>query len=127
MNSDLIARHFPRGTQLATPSRAVLVVVIMSRHGSLLSMRLSSLTGAKKRNVKLVLCPHCNQRLAPKTYKKHKRLYYRTEDRTWIKDDAEDEGDLAIIIIIIILNKLSLQHCHQPRTHKYGRSYTHYH
>ena len=63
---------------------------------SLLSARLKTLSRTKKRRVKLVQCPHCSQMLAPKTFKKHKRLYYRSQEKAWINEscDAEVEGEV---------------------------------
>ena len=31
------------------------------------------------------LCPHCQQSLAYRTYQKHKKLYYRPQEKCWIK------------------------------------------
>lgn len=69
-----------------------------SRSESLLSARLKALSRKKKRRVELVLCPHCSQMLAPKTFKKHKRLYYLSQENTWISEsgDTEVEGDLVL-------------------------------
>lgn len=30
-------------------------------------------------------CPHCDQRLAPRTFREHLRLYYDDSSRTWTK------------------------------------------
>lgn len=34
------------------------------------------------------LCPHCDQNLNIKTFKKHKTLFCRS-DGTWVKDDVQ--------------------------------------
>ena len=67
------------------------------RSESLLSTRLKTLSREKKRRVQLVLCPHCSQMLAPKTFKKHKRLYYLPQENTWINEngDTKVEGNLV--------------------------------
>ena len=31
------------------------------------------------------LCPHCDEILAPRTYREHIRLYYDTDSHTWTK------------------------------------------
>ena len=31
------------------------------------------------------LCPHCEQKLAPRTFREHLRLYYDDSSRTWTK------------------------------------------
>ena len=30
-------------------------------------------------------CPHCDQKLAPRTFREHLRLYYDDSSRTWTK------------------------------------------
>lgn len=44
-------------------------------------------------------CPHCDQRLAPRTFREHLRLYYDDSSRTWMKRrkvgfDAEADFEL---------------------------------
>ena len=35
------------------------------------------------------ICPHCNQSLTLKTYRKHQKLFLRS-DSTWMSDNEED-------------------------------------
>lgn len=46
-------------------------------------MKLSSKSKLGQR----LICPHCNQSLCAKTFKKHKRLYCN-EDNTWTRSSA---------------------------------------
>ena len=60
---------------------------------------------AKKRTRAIAreLCPHCDQNLCMKTFKRHKSLFLR-DDGTWIKnatdaDNVEDEEAQGMIRI----------------------------
>ena len=72
-----------------------------TRSECLLSARLRSTNVTKRRKVKLNRCPHCNQMLAPKTYKKHKRLYVRLPENVWIADEKGTEGECIIPVMAV--------------------------
>ena len=36
-------------------------------------------------------CPHCDQQVTVKTFRRHKELYYRSNDGTWIAESSNTE------------------------------------
>ena len=74
-----------------------------NRSGDLLSSRLRAAHVAKRRKTsKLTLCPHCGQMLATKTFKKHKRLYFRLPQNVWIKSGEMNEEGTCINIEVTV-------------------------
>lgn len=39
------------------------------------------------------LCPHCDQLLTAKTFRRHRNLYFNPEDGSWTKDTQEIDSD----------------------------------
>lgn len=59
---------------------------------TLLSDRIRHIKKAKRIFPQLILCPHCKKLLTLKTYKKHKKLYYRNH-RWKINSSYEDNNE----------------------------------
>ena len=69
-----------------------------SRSRSVLSSRLSNIYNQKRRKFQLLLCPHCDQTLMPKTYNRHKRLNYNNVEDTWARvDQSKDFEDANVV------------------------------
>ena len=44
------------------------------------------------------ICPHCDQSLCSKTFKKHRRLY-RKEDGSWVVMSGFDKGESKFVVL----------------------------
>lgn len=64
----------------------------VGRSGSL-ARRISAASRKRRKpqtsNSRRQICPHCKQSLTLKTYKKHQKLFLRS-DKTWMSDNDED-------------------------------------
>lgn len=61
---------------------------------SVLSRKLDSMVN-RKPSSKPIFCPHCEDGLSAKTYRKHRMLYYNEKDNVWSKVDSCTSSDLS--------------------------------
>ena len=46
---------------------------------------------AKRRKANYKLCGHCDKELSMKIFKEHRRLYYDSANKSWIRDGNDDD------------------------------------
>lgn len=102
MNSEV---DYPKGGMYAYKSITYVCHIMVISHYNNTGLVASRIAQSKKRarhsedGHQRQICPHCDQSLCSKTFKKHKRLYEKA-DGTWVSDTG---GGSSICMLLLML------------------------